>query len=258
MGITSLVGLLMGAGFVVYAIVSGGSISDFIDASSVMIVIGGTFGAMLFNYPIERFIGGVKSFMKVVTYKEINRKELLDKIVELAYASKKEGLLALETYAEEIKEAFFKKGILLVVDGTSPELTRTILELDISIKEDQDKWEQDFMNDAAKFAPAFGMIGTLIGLIKMLSNLSDSDSLGPSMSIALITTFYGALLANVVFTPLAGRLKYISKFESESKEMIVEGILAIQSGESPFTIKEKLNTYIFGKGKEKDEEKETD
>lgn len=258
MGFTSLAGLILGAFFVIWAIVSDGSIKDFYEISSIFIVIGGTFGAMMFNYPLTSFIGGLKAFIRVITYKAVNRQELLDKIIELAYTSKKEGLLALENYASEIKEEFFKKGILLVVDGTSPELTKNILELDITLKEDQDKLEQDFMNDAAKFAPAFGMIGTLIGLIKMLKNLNDSETLGPSMSIALITTFYGALLANVVFTPLAGRLKNISKYECESKEMIVEGILSIQSGESPFTIKEKLSSYLIKKVKKEDEEKETD
>ena len=236
--------MVIAFGFVFLSIASGGAIGDFIDTDSLMIVCGGTAGALLLNYPIDAFMTAFKSFMKILSYKKKNLDDLLRKIIELAYMSKKEGLLALEAGAEDIQEPFFKKGIMLVVDGTSPELTKEALELDMALGDERSGNEQMFMLDAAKFFPAFGMIGTLIGLIKMLKNLSDASTLGPSMAIALITTFYGALLANVIFTPMAGRLKTMSAEDRIYKEMVVEGVLAIQSGETPYLIEEKLGSFI--------------
>jgi len=252
MGFTSIIGIVIAFGFVIFSIMSGGDINDFIDNQSIMIVFGGTMGAMLLNYPVEAFATAVKSFIKIVKYKKKNLDDVLRKIIELAYMSKKEGLLALEAGAEDIKEDFFRKGIMLVVDGTSPDLTKEALELDMTITEEKSGTEQMFMLDMAKFFPAFGMIGTLIGLIKMLKNLSDASTLGPSMAIALITTFYGALLANVVFTPMAGRLKLMSNEENIYREMVVEGVLAIQSGETPYLIEEKLGSFINKKKSKKE------
>ncbi len=244
MGLSSLAGLVIGIGFVLYSIFSGGSIKDFWDISSVYIVVGGTFGAMLVNYPGKEFLNSFKAIKKVVTYKKIDMNQTLKKILELAYVSKKNGLLALEPLCEDIQEDFFKKGVMLIVDGTSSDMTRSILELEIDLCVDRDAREQAFMLMVSKFAPAFGMIGTLIGLIKMLKNLQDVSTVGPSMAVALVTTFYGAFIANTIFIPLAGRLKYISGLDVIAKEMMIEGIISIQLGETPFMIEEKLKKYI--------------
>ncbi|MFA5340347.1 MAG: MotA/TolQ/ExbB proton channel family protein [Clostridia bacterium] len=252
----ALVGVVLAILLVIYGILENGQIITFYDLPSIYIVIGGTIGALLCNYPLKDLITSIKAFTKVVKYKTPNRKAILDKIVELAYASKKEGLLALEKYTEEMKDDFFKKGLLLIVDGTSPEDARNTLESEISITEQHDKLIQDIYGQAAKLSPAFGMIGTLIGLINMLQKLNDVSNLGTSMSVALVTTFYGAFLANVLFIPAAGRLKFISDTEVENKTMMLEGILAIQAGESPYLIKEKLSSYIIKSGKEKKEESE--
>lgn len=252
----AVLGVVLAVAFVILSISQNGSIMDFYDEPSIFIVIGGTIGALLCNYPIKSLLSMGKAFILTIKFKAPNRQLILDKLVELSYASKKEGLLALERYTEEMKDEFFKKGVLLIVDGTSPEDARNTLESDIAIKEQQEKLVQDIYNQASKLAPAFGMIGTLIGLINMLKTLEDTATLGPSMSIALITTFYGALLANVLFIPVAGRLKYISDNEVECKTMILEGVLAIQAGESPYLIKEKLGSYIVKSGKEKKKDSE--
>lgn len=252
----ALIGIALAILFVVYSILESGQLGDFFNMPSIYIVLGGTIGAILCNYPFKNIISCGKAFIRVIKFKAPDRQVILDKIVELSYASKKEGLLALEKHTEDMTDEFFKKSILLIVDGTSPEDTRNTLESEIAIKEQHDKLIQDIYNQASKLAPAFGMIGTLIGLINMLKKLDDAATLGPSMSIALITTFYGALLANALFIPVAGRLKFISDTEIENKTMMLEGILSIQAGESPYLIKEKLSSYVIKSGKEKAQELE--
>lgn len=254
MGLSVIAGLIVAIGLVVYAIMSGGNINDFMHMQSALIVVGGTIGALMVSYPGKEFKVAGQAIGKVLTYKKPNMNEILKKIIEMSYTSKKNGILALEAVAEEIDNAFLKRGIMLIVDGTPSDATRSILELEIDLSVQQDNNEQEFMKTGGKMAPAFGMIGTLVGLILMLKDLSDVTSVGPNMSVALITTFYGSFIANVVFVPLANRLKYISDIEVIAKEMIVEGIVSIQMGESPYMIQEKLNKYIKEDEREKDVE----
>ena len=208
--------------------------------------MGGHFASTLVSFPFNKLmkIGAVfkKGFLN---QNELATEEIIEKIIDLSYVSKKQGLLALESAVEEIDNKFLKKGILLIVDGTDPELVREILEMEITNLEERHKVGQDIILCMGKFAPAFGMIGTLIGLIKMLGNLDDAATLGPSMAVALVTTFYGALLANVVFSPLAAKLKGKTSKEAQEMEILVEGMISIQAGESPYIIEEKLKTYIF-------------
>jgi chemotaxis protein MotA len=254
MGFTAVLGLLIGFGCILYGIINdGSSIATFYDLSSILIVIGGTAGAMLLQFPPQAFRKAVGSVIKVLTYRKKNLEDMKKTIVELAYVSKKEGLLALESRIEKLDEEFFKKGIMLIIDGTNPELTKKSLDLEMDLYLQRDEEEQKFMDAAGKFAPAFGMVGTLIGLIKMLKSLNDVASIGPAMAVAIVTTFYGALLANMLFIPMAGRLKYISTMEGLCREMIAEGILSIQTGETPSIIDEKLSTYVE-KGKKKGKE----
>ncbi|MFA7672258.1 MAG: MotA/TolQ/ExbB proton channel family protein [Clostridia bacterium] len=252
----AIIGIALAIFLVLYSIMLNGKLISFYDLPSVYIVIGGTIGALLCNYPLKNLLACGKAFIKVIKFKAPDRQAILDKIIELAYASKKEGLLALEKYTEEMTDEFLKKGVLLIVDGTKPEDARNALESDIAITEQHEKLAQDIFNQASKLAPAFGMIGTLIGLINMLGKLDDIGTLGSSMSIALVTTFYGSCVANIVCIPVAGRLKCISDIEVENKTMMLEGIMAIQSGESPYLIKEKLSSYIIKTGKESKKEDE--
>jgi chemotaxis protein MotA len=254
----AIIGIALSIFLVFYSILLNGKLISFFDLPSIYITVGGTIGSLLCNYPLKSLLACGRGIVKVVKFKAPDKQAILDKIIELAYASKKEGLLALEKYTEEMTDEFLKKGVLLIVDGTKPEDARNVLESDISLTEQHDKLIQDVFNQAAKLAPAFGMIGTLIGLINMLGKLDDIGTLGDSMAVALVTTFYGSVIANVICIPIAGRLKCISDIEVENKTMMIEGIMAIQSGESPYLIKEKLSSYIVKTGKEikKEDEEE--
>ena len=159
--------------------------------------------------------------------------------------------------SDQMDEPFLKKGILLVVDGSDPELIRSILETEISVTKSRHADNRTILDTAAAYSPAFGMIGTLIGLINMLTKLDDMSTLGASMSVALVTTFYGTMLANLIFNPLSKRLRSVGSAEYLRKELIIEGIMAIQNGENPRIIQEKLNAFLSNaqqQSSKKDEE----
>lgn len=170
--------------------------------------------------------------------------QVIHTIIDLSNVARKEGLLALEEAASGIEEPFLKKGIMLVVDGTDPDLVRGILETDLVCLEDRHKKVIGFWEKWAEMGPAWGMIGTLIGLINMLYNMEDSSSIGPSMATALVTTFYGSLIANWICTPIANKLKTNNEKEVMMKEVTIEGLLSIQAGENPRVIEEKLKSFL--------------
>lgn len=170
--------------------------------------------------------------------------QVIHTIIDLSNVARKEGLLALEEAASGIEEPFLKKGIMLVVDGTDPDLVRGILETDLACLEDRHKKVIGFWEKWAEMGPAWGMIGTLIGLINMLYNMEDSSSIGPSMATALVTTFYGSLIANWICTPIANKLKTNNEKEVMMKEVTIEGLLSIQAGENPRVIEEKLKSFL--------------
>ncbi|GFN36415.1 motility protein A [Tepidimicrobium xylanilyticum] len=244
MDISTIIGLILGAIFLVWGIMESGLISSYWDFASVMITLGGTFASTLASYPMKNFLNTVNVVKKAFVYKEVFPDEVIGEIINLANIARKEGLLALEEYAEDLQDDFLKKGIMLIVDGTDPELVRNILETELTFLEERHTEGQSIFETMASFAPAFGMIGTLIGLINMLRTIDDTSSIGPNMSVALVTTFYGSVLANAVFLPLANKLKVRSKSEILVKELMVEGLLSIQAGENPRIIEEKLKTFI--------------
>ena len=220
---------------------------EFIHVPSILIVLGGTFAATLINYPLQSVLAVSKILKNVFMEKSKDPNEIIKILVDLAETARREGLLALEDTAYQMDDDFLKKGILLIVDGTDPELVRTILETELAFLEDRHRTGQSIFETMGALAPAFGMIGTLIGLIQMLKNLQDPDAIGPGMAVALITTFYGALLSNFVFVPIAGKLKVRSNEEILLKEVMVEGMLSIQAGENPRIIEEKLKAFLSPK-----------
>ena len=244
MEVTTLIGLASGVICVVVGIMLQGVFSDYIDIPSLFIVLGGTLAATILNYPLS----SLKNLGKVIsiTFKkvEFDLQKTIKDIIELANLARKEGLFALDNKANEIEEPFFKKGLLLVVDGTDPELIRNILETDLTLMEERHKESSSMLFSMSSYAPAFGMIGTLIGLIGMLKNLNDSSTLGAGMSTALITTLYGCILANVLCTPMAGKLNAFTEKETQYKELVIEGLLSIQAGENPRLIEEKLLSFL--------------
>lgn len=244
MDISSAIGLILGLVFIIGGIMTSGDLGAFWDLPSVIIVLGGTIASTIASFPMENFLNTGKVIKKAFFYKETSPDEVIGEIIQLANIARKEGLLSLEEYAESLDDEFLKKGIMLIVDGTDPELVRNIMETELVFLEERHSEGQSIFQTMGTYAPAFGMIGTLIGLINMLKALDDPSAIGPSMSVALVTTFYGSALANVVFLPLAQKLKVRSNSEILVKELMVEGLLSIQAGENPRIIEEKLKTFI--------------
>lgn len=244
MDIATILGLILGFGFTIWGITESGDLGSFKDIPSVIIVLGGTFASTLLAYPMKTLKSIGKIFQKAFFHKEVSPNGVIEEIIQLANVARKEGLLSLEEYADKLDDEFLKKGIMLIVDGTDPELVRNILETELIFLEERHSQGQGILEAMGAYAPAFGMIGTLIGLVNMLKKMDDASAIGPNMSVALVTTFYGSVLANVVFLPLAQKLKIRSKSEVLIKELMVEGLLSIQAGENPRIIEEKLKTFI--------------
>ena len=251
MDLASIIGLVVCLGMIIFGIVTGdegfAAIKHFLHGQSFIITVGGTFACILAMNPIQDFISGLKSFTLIFKTPSLDTPQIIKKIIDLSNIARKEGLLSLEEAAADLDDAFLKKGILLIVDGTDPELVRGILETELTCIEDRHKKRIDFWMNIAAMGPAWGMIGTLIGLILMLQNLSDASTIGPNMATALITTLYGSMLANWIGTPVATKLKANSENESMVKEIMIEGLLSIQAGENPRVIEEKLKSFLAPK-----------
>ena len=248
MDIASLVGLLMAAVLVVYGIVAKdgfGAMMGFLDYQSALITFGGALmGIMVTQSSIPVFIQRLKSISLIFKVQAVNELETIQTVIKLSNVARKDGLSQLEEMANGMDDAFMKKGLLLIVDGTDPELVRSILETELSSIEERHKANIGFWEALAAAGPAWGMIGTLIGLINMLGKLQDMATVGPNMAIALITTLYGSLLANWICTPVANKLKDNDGAELKQKEILVEGLLSIQAGENPRVIEEKLKSFL--------------
>ena len=228
----------------IFGIFMSGDLVSYWNIPSIVVTLGGTLASTLTCFPLDDFANTMKVVKKAFVYKDTSPEDVIKEIIRLANIARKEGLLALDEYAESLNDQFLKKGIMLIVDGTEPELVRNILETELVYLEERHANGQKVFETAANFAPAFGMIGTLIGLINMLRTLDDPSTIGPNMSVALVTTFYGSVLANVIFLPLAQKLKRRNGREILVKELMVEGLLSIQAGENPRIIEEKLKTFI--------------
>lgn len=248
MDIATLIGFVVAFGLVGFAIFSGaGGIGAFLDVNSIAIVFGGTIGAMLMAFPLGQVIGAVGVLKKAFLFKSADPKELIAALSELANKARREGILALEAAIDQAPDEFMRQGIQLTVDGQDPSAIEAILSTEIDSLEERHKLGAEFFSSAATFAPALGLVGTLIGLVQMLLNMSDPDAIGPSMAVALLTTFYGALLANLVFTPIAGKLKTRSKEEVLIRQLILEGVMAITAGDNPRVVEQKLNAFLAPK-----------
>lgn len=248
MDIASLVGMVVALVLVVFSIVADKgftAIKGFLEWKSALITFGGAFmGMMVTQASIPEFIRKLKSITLIFKVQVSNELETIQTVIKLSNVARKEGLLQLEELANGMDDAFMKKGLLLIVDGTDPELVRSILETELSCIGERHKDIIGFWEALAASGPAWGMIGTLIGLINMLADLQDMASVGPNMAIALITTLYGSLLANWICTPVANKLKASDSSEMKQKEILVEGLLSIQAGENPRVIEEKLKSFL--------------
>ena len=244
MDIATIIGLIVGMALIIMAILLGGSFMAYVDAPSMMIVIGGAFAATMTAFPLSRFLLLPKVVLKAIFAKPQSPVVLVQTIVELAEVARRDGILALESSVERIDDAFLIRGLQMAVDGTDPEVIESIMETELENLVDRHMAGKGLLDAMGRYAPAFGMIGTLIGLVAMLSNMDDPAKIGAGMAAALITTLYGALLANVLFLPMADKLALRSQEEVLLKTIIIQGVMSIQAGDNPRNVQSKLMTFV--------------
>jgi chemotaxis protein MotA len=244
MDIATIIGVILGFIVIGWAILLGGSWTIFVDYPSVAITIGGMLCATLIHFSLPQFLGIFSVVKKTIVTKIPPPSELIQTMVNCAAINRRDGALALEQELGKLNDAFFTKGLQMLIDGQEPEAIREFLSMEIQYLQDRHSNGKKILEFMGSAAPAFGMIGTLIGLVQMLKNLNSPDQIGAGMAVALITTFYGAIAANLIFLPLAGKLGLYSKAETTTKEMIIEGICAIAQGDSPTVVREKLQIFV--------------
>lgn len=254
MDLATLIGMLAAMALIFGAILTGGNLVMFIDVPSILIVIGGTCAITFIKYPVGHTLSAMKVGMKAFFHQQESQTDLIKKGIELATIARKDGLLGLE--GVDLSNEFLGKGIQLAVDGQTPELVRKILVKEINQTIDRHERGQHIFKGIGETAPAMGMIGTLIGLVQMMGNLSDPKSLGPAMAVALLTTLYGAVIANAIALPIADKLNHRSFEERQNKSLILETISAIQAGVHPQVLEELLKTYLPGVERESEAEVE--
>jgi chemotaxis protein MotA len=252
MDIATILGVIFGFVVIMWAILIGGSWRIFFDVPSMAITVGGMLCSTLIHFSLPQFLGIFAVVKKTIVTRIPAPTELVQRMVNYATINRRDGALALEQEIPKLGDAFFAKGLQLLVDGQNPENIREFLSMEIQYLQDRHAAGKKILEYMGAAAPAFGMIGTLIGLVQMLKNLESPDQIGAGMAVALITTFYGALMANLVFLPLAGKLGLYSKAETTAKEMITEGVCAIARGDNPTAVREKLQVFMSqGKRAEK-------
>jgi len=250
MDLATIIGLVGGTACVVMSVLtSGGTIGGIIDIPSVIMTVGGSFCALLIVAPLKDVLTMLQVLGKTFKIPDFGEKTLVQNMVALSEKARREGILALEEGLEDLDDEFLKTGLRLVVDGTDSAVIRSILESEMDQIEARHMNYIGILNQWAGYAPGFGMIGTVLGLVGMLRNLEDKSSLGPNMAVALITTLYGCLLANWILGPMATKLTGHNSHEMLAKEMIVEGVLSIQAGDNPRILAMKLLTYLEPKAR---------
>ncbi len=255
MDFLSFLGFILGVGFIIVSILLGEDangattfvteqLKGFYDLPSIMIVVGGTVAALMISFPMKSF-AKIGKHLKIIFFpKKYNPQQYIEQIVYFAKEARINGLLALEDKLSETKDKFLKNSILLVVDSVEPEKVRALLNKELEHLDERHAQDMSFYNKGSEYAPAFGMIGTLIGLVNLLANLEDTASLTANMAVALITTFYGTILANLIFKPIASKLRVRHEEEYLCKMIISEGVQAIQDGDNPNFIQEKLTRLL--------------
>jgi chemotaxis protein MotA len=241
----AIVGFLLAVGGVLFVVISSGTSPMALwDLSSFVLVLGGTVGVTLMTTPTEDVVTAAKLVKRAFANADANYEETIQLFVELAEQARREGLLSLEERVSRIDNPFIKKGMQLLVDGTDPALIREMLELDIDQLETRHARRYGVLETMGAYSPTMGMLGTVIGIVFTLANLTTPEEIGAKVAIAFITTLYGALFANFIFLPIGGRLKRISKMEISERELALEGMLAVQAGDNPQIVRQKLEAFL--------------
>lgn len=256
MGVTAvdlatLLGFLGAFGVVAAAIFFGGSALVFFNIPSILIVLGGTFLVVLMKFSMSQFFGAFKVATRAFIYKLEAPEDVIPQIIELSTIARKEGMLALEQ--AEVKNSFLKQGIDMLIDGTKPEVIKNLLMKDMQQTVDRHKWGAKVFSASGDVAPAMGMIGTLIGLVQMLSSMDDPKAIGPAMAVALLTTLYGAVFANMVALPIADKLGLRKVEEGRLKAICIDGVIGIAEGQNPRVLEPLLKTYLAPSRRDRDE-----
>jgi chemotaxis protein MotA len=247
MDLSTLLGFALGFGLIIWSMMHGGGFAGltlFVHGPAAAVVCGGAFAAVMIHFRLEEVKQMFKVVLRTFLYPLPTPSEEIERIINYATLARKEGLLALESKLKEVDDKFMAKGMQLVIDGFSADTVRDILEVEAEVSKQRHATGKKMLEQFGTFAPAFGMVETLIGLVQMLSNLSDPSKIGAGMAGALVGTFYGAFAANMVFLPMAGKLDQRNKQEAQLRELMIAGIVAIQSGEKPQLIKEKLKGFL--------------
>lgn len=244
MDIATVLGIVSAFGLVLIAITMGGGIMLFVNLPSIMIVVGGTMGATMVNYPLKEVLGVLQVVKNVFFKKTMGGQDIIKLFIEFSTKARREGILSLESDIKKVKEEFVSKGVQLSIDGLEPQSIREILETEITFIQDRHRKGAEIFTTMGTYFPALGMVGTLIGLVQMLQTMDDPNSIGPAMAVALLTTFYGSILANIVCMPMAGKLRTRSGEEVLIKEMIIEGIICLSNGENPRIVEQKLHAFL--------------
>lgn len=239
-----LIGFVAGAALLIWAIMIAGNIRNFMDPTSIIITVFGSFAALMISFPFKTLLNIPKVMKVLLSDPQDKRVDLVNTFADLSRKARKDGLLALENDMEGISNEYMVDGLKMVIDGVEPDTIQEIMELKLDTMEKRHRTGQQVFEKWGELAPAFGMLGTLIGLVIMLSGLDDPAAIGPGMATALLTTFYGSLLANLIFLPMASNLSLQTDEEMFTGEMVLEGILQIQSGANPRLLEEKLKTYL--------------
>lgn len=245
MDLATFIGLLVGLGGLIGGfLLEGGQGSMLVVKTAAIIVFGGTFGAVIVSFTNEELRQVPTAFKKVFSRKQVDYMSILEQIVSTADKARREGLLSLESHLDNIEDEFLIRGLRLVIDGTDPQLTRNMLEMEIEAFEKEEMVGSEIFMVAGGYAPTMGIIGTVMGLVHVLSNISEPDKLGGAIAVAFLATLYGVASANVLWLPFGTKLRIKAEKEVYLKELILEGILSIQAGENPRIIREKLITFL--------------
>ena len=244
MDIATIIGVLLGFFVVIGAIVAGGGWQSFVHVPSLALTLGGMLCATLIHFSLPQFLGIFSIIKKTIISKIPSQSDMIQKMVNFAAINRRDGALALEQEIPNLDNSFFVKGLQMLVDGRDSEQIRDFMSVEVQNLQDRHSTGKKILEFMGAAAPAFGMIGTLIGLVQMLRGLDSPDAIGGGMAVALLTTFYGALAANLVFIPLAGKLGIYSKAEATTIEMIIEGICSIAQGDNPTVVREKLQSFM--------------
>lgn len=244
MDLSTVIGIILAFALMIGAIMIGGPLMLFINVQGLMIVVGGTFGCILSNYSFKEVLGAFTILRKAFLHKETQYNKAIKQLIGLSTKARKEGILSLQSAMDNINDEFLVKGLQMAVDGQEPESLKAVLYQEIEKLEERHEDGAEIFTTMATYAPALGLIGTLIGLVQMLQTMEDPSTIGPAMAVALLTTFYGAVIANVMCIPVAGKLRLRSQSEVLLKTLITEGMDSIMAGENPRLMEQKLHSFI--------------